>query len=109
MLVVSYTTVSPLPRSSRTGAVCFLWHCPAGHPGLPLATTLPCGVRTFLGPGRPGSRPPCQLVRRLDGSSVPGHGLAVVAGPDFGRGFGGGGGVGGGGGGAGGGGGGGVA
>ena len=38
-LVVSYTTVSPLPRSR--GAVCFLWHCPAGHPGLPLATTLP--------------------------------------------------------------------
>jgi hypothetical protein len=38
-LVVSYTTVSPLPR--LRGAVCFLWHCPAGHPGLPLATTLP--------------------------------------------------------------------
>ena len=38
-LVVSYTTVSPLPRSR--GAVGFLWHCPAGHPGLPLATTLP--------------------------------------------------------------------
>ena len=38
-LVVSYTTVSPLPRPR--GAVCFLWHCPAGHPGLPLATTLP--------------------------------------------------------------------
>jgi uncharacterized membrane protein YfcA len=30
-------------------AVCFLWHCPAGHPGLPLTTTLPCGARTFLG------------------------------------------------------------
>ena len=30
-------------------AVCFLWHCPAGRPGLPLATTLPCGARTFLG------------------------------------------------------------
>jgi hypothetical protein len=29
-------------------AVCFLWHCPAGHPGLPLTTTLPCGARTFL-------------------------------------------------------------
>ena len=46
-LVVSYTTVSPLP--DRSPAVCFLWHCPAGHPGLPLATTLPCGARTFLG------------------------------------------------------------
>jgi hypothetical protein len=45
-LVVSYTTVSPLP--ARTPAVCSLWHCPAGHPGLPLATTLPCGARTFL-------------------------------------------------------------
>jgi uncharacterized membrane protein YfcA len=30
-------------------AVCFLWHCPAGHPGLVLPTTLPCGARTFLG------------------------------------------------------------
>jgi hypothetical protein len=49
MLVVSYTAVSPLPRARRAGAVCSLWHCPAGHPGLLLATTLPCGVRTFLG------------------------------------------------------------
>src|ERR1700760_1378471 len=30
-------------------AVCSLWHCPAGRPGLPLTTTLLCGVRTFLG------------------------------------------------------------
>jgi hypothetical protein len=39
------------PYSVRVcaGAVCFLWHCPAGRPGLPLTTTLPCGVRTFLG------------------------------------------------------------
>jgi hypothetical protein len=39
------------PYSVRgcAGAVCFLWHCPAGRPGLSLATTLPCGVRTFLG------------------------------------------------------------
>ena len=29
-------------------AVCFLWHFPASHLGLPLTTTLPCGVRTFL-------------------------------------------------------------
>jgi hypothetical protein len=53
-LVVSYTTVSPLPPGPRTGvrgvpvAVCSLWHCPAGHPGWVLPTTLPCGVRTFL-------------------------------------------------------------
>ena len=45
-LVVSYTAVSPLPASRR--AVCFLWHCPAGHPGWVLPTTSPCGVRTFL-------------------------------------------------------------
>ena len=47
-LVVSYTTVSPLPVGRNRPAVCSLWHCPAGHPGLPLATTLPCGARTFL-------------------------------------------------------------
>ena len=29
-------------------AVCSLWHCPAGHPGWVLPTTLPSGVRTFL-------------------------------------------------------------
>jgi hypothetical protein len=46
-LVVSYTTVSPLPPA-RPEAVCFLWHFPAGHPGSALPTTLPCGARTFL-------------------------------------------------------------
>ena len=53
-LVVSYTTVSPLllrtpNKSASEKAVCFLWHCPAGHPGWALPTTLPCGARTFLG------------------------------------------------------------
>src|SRR5579863_8308538 len=52
-LVVSYTAVSPLPRSR--GAVCFLWHCPAGHPGSVLPTTLPCGARTFLTGQTPGA------------------------------------------------------
>jgi len=54
--VVSYTTVSPLPRDARpteaewiTVAVYFLWHYPAGRPGWPLAITLPCEARTFLG------------------------------------------------------------
>src|SRR3954464_12751534 len=47
--VVSYTAVSPLPV--RALAVCSLWHCPAGHPGSLLTTTLPCGARTFLGDG----------------------------------------------------------
>src|SRR6202161_642515 len=55
-LVVSYTTVSPLPPA-RPGAVCFLWHFPAGHPGSALPTTLPCGARTFLGaPRKSGER-----------------------------------------------------
>jgi len=58
-LVVSYTTVSPLPR--RAGAVCFLWHFPAGHPGWALPTTPPFGVRTFLD-GLP-PRPPGRLVQ----------------------------------------------
>src|SRR6202522_855718 len=52
-LVVSYTAVSPLPR--WRGAVCFLWHCPAGHPGSALPTTLPCGARTFLAGRTPGA------------------------------------------------------
>src|ERR687885_781934 len=39
-------------------AVCSLWHCPAGHPGSPLTTTLPCGARTFLVDGFPPTRPP---------------------------------------------------
>ena len=47
----SYRTVSPLPPSpdkTTAAAVCFLWHCPASHLGLPLAITLLCEVRTFL-------------------------------------------------------------
>ena len=39
-------------RFTLTGtrpAVFSLWHFPAGRPGLPLATTLLYGVRTFLG------------------------------------------------------------
>src|SRR5262249_1049871 len=61
-LVVSYTTVSPLP--GRDQAVCFLWHCPAGCPGLPLTTTLPCGARTFLANPEGLTRPPGRLIRR---------------------------------------------
>src|SRR6266852_919626 len=53
-LVVSYTTVSPLPPL-HAGAVCFLWHCPAGRPGSALPTTLPCGARTFLTGPAPGA------------------------------------------------------
>ena len=62
-LVVSYTTVSPLPLA-RPRAVCFLWHCPAGHPGSALPTTLPCGARTFLAGAMAPARPPGRLARR---------------------------------------------
>ena len=72
-LVVSYTTVSPSPaapdpKAQFPQAVCFLWHFPAAHAGLPLTTTLPCGARTFLGGGiglrrSPPTRSPDQLVR----------------------------------------------
>src|SRR5690606_25146515 len=39
-----------LTCARRTGpsAVCSLWHFPAGRPDWPLASTLPCGVPTFL-------------------------------------------------------------
>jgi hypothetical protein len=60
-LVRSYRTVSPLPSRLRGAAVCSLWHCPAGCPDWPLASTLPCGGRTFLDPGGPGPRPPGRL------------------------------------------------
>ena len=35
-------------RRAVPSAVCSLWHCPAGHPDWPLASTLPCGAPTFL-------------------------------------------------------------
>ena len=44
-------------------AVYFLWHCPAGHPGWALPTTLPCGARTFLGRAEALTRPSSQLIR----------------------------------------------
>ena len=51
--VRSYRTFSPLPvpaptHRCRPSAVYFLWHWPAGHPGWPLAITVPCPARTFL-------------------------------------------------------------
>ena len=48
-LVVSYTTVSPLPPSRGTEAVCSLLHFLAGCPGWVLPTALLYGARTFLG------------------------------------------------------------
>ena len=48
-LVVSYTTVSPLPPARRTEAVCSLLHFLADCSGWVLPTALLCGARTFLG------------------------------------------------------------
>ncbi len=46
-LVRSYRTVSAfLPHEA--GESSFLWHFPSRRRALPLAGTLPCGVRTFL-------------------------------------------------------------
>ncbi|MCW2812344.1 MAG: hypothetical protein JWP61_2802 [Friedmanniella sp.] len=45
-------------------AVSSLWHCPAGHPGWALPTTVLCGVRTFLDRCCQRPRPPDRLVRR---------------------------------------------
>jgi hypothetical protein len=73
--VRSYRAVSPLPVANppRAGgpawgpwaapAVCFLLHCPSSHPDWPLASTLPCGARTFLDGSKSPPRPPVQLER----------------------------------------------
>src|SRR5581483_7435247 len=75
-LVRSYRTVAPLPVRRPApvdrprpwpSAVSFLWHCPAGRPDWVLPSTLPYGVRTFLGPvvpvrGRPAGSPPGSML-----------------------------------------------
>ena len=57
---------------ARAGAVCFLWHCPAGHPGSALPTTLPYGARTFLTRLAPGAtaRPTHPCSGYADGRRV---------------------------------------
>jgi len=55
------------PGGASPSAVSFLWHCPAGRPDWVLPSTLPCGVRTFLGPvrparGRPADSPPAPML-----------------------------------------------
>ena len=53
-------------------AVYFLWHCPASHLGLPLAITLLCEVRTFLGSSQALSPIDRQMIRgRPANSSAP--------------------------------------
>ena len=59
------------PAAEAPEAVCFLWHYPAGHPGLLLATTLPCGVRTFLGDVPSANRGGHRRDRPTGSSAVP--------------------------------------
>ena len=60
-------TLTVAARKRAATAVCFLWHCPAGHPGSVLPTTLPCGARTFLTGPRSGAtaRPTHPLSHRI--------------------------------------------
>ena len=41
-------TLTASATEAEEEAVYFLWHFPSGHPDWSLASTLPCGVRTFL-------------------------------------------------------------
>jgi hypothetical protein len=76
--VRSYRTVSPLPvppEDRRPSAVCFLLHCPSPSGARPLAGTLPCGARTFLGghARRDPHSPPEPVL--VNDASVPRRGL----------------------------------
>lgn len=50
LLVVSYTTVPPLPVPAEKPAIGgpFLWHYPSARADWTLSSILPCGARTFL-------------------------------------------------------------
>ena len=65
ILVSSYLTFSPLPPLFAV-AVYFLWHFPWGRPQSPLATTLPCGARTFLCAFQETQRPFCLLRNKIN-------------------------------------------
>ncbi len=51
-------TLTCAQPGAAPSAVCSLWHFPAGRPDWPLASTLPCGVPTFLDPARQEGSPP---------------------------------------------------
>ena len=56
--------------AAGAAAVCFLWHCPAGHPGWVLPTTLPFGARTFLGESPPRGRPASSSTAKSRGRAA---------------------------------------
>ena len=66
-LVVSYTTVPPLPVPRQAAAIGgpFLWHYPSARADWTLSSILPCGARTFL--------PRCIHRRRLSDKLSPKH------------------------------------
>jgi len=75
-LTCAVLTRGPGPPS----AVCSLWHFPAGRPDWVLPSTLPCGVRTFLGrvPCRPGrARADEELTAALLGSETDAVGTSI--------------------------------
>ena len=92
-----YRTVSPVPDALRRRAVCSLLHFPSSHLDWPLASTLPCGARTFLDgrpkataattcPARARSEPSVPPNRRRDDRDGarplrPGYVLAACRGP----------------------------
>ena len=62
-LVGSYPTVSPLTDGASRdapSAVSFLFHFPSAFAAWGFPSTLPCGVRTFLGPRKARGHPACE-------------------------------------------------
>ena len=57
-----FTLTCDRRRTAGPSAVCSLLPCPAGRPALALASTVPCGVPTFLDPVEPRPRPPGRLT-----------------------------------------------
>ena len=59
-----FTLTCAVRSPGKPSAVCSLLHCPSGHPDLALASTLLCGVPTFLDqPAHTdGPRPPGRLT-----------------------------------------------
>ncbi len=95
--VGSYPTISPLPvpppaalspgsGPHRPSAVWFLWRFPSGHPGSPLATSLPCGARTFLPRAVVARRRSSVHLRRAEDIDRPGRTAIIPSGRPAGNG-----------------------
>ncbi len=80
-----FTLTAPPPRGAKKGGGLFLWHFPWGCPPWPLASTLPCGARTFLPPCCHGRRPSDLLWRVHQYSPRRITGAAAAASPEHGQ------------------------